>query len=525
MKISYKYTLTFLLVAMVNVSIADDIDISLSGQNEVRYARGEQPESNNDEPFSYLENYLELNTNIDKFRFYLRQSYKLPSEFGSTNFGLNTIDKKYIAYRTKDLSISGGDFYRSWGRGLFFADIEFLELNLDTGLEGILIESSSDKLDVAVFRGVESDTSGSFREAAEGAYVSYLFPKNLRFGASISRLDEGVRHPKIDRKGIEFEGGIGNINIFTAYVSDKLDSLNSDWSDYYNGFYSTATIYGMGWGLLFEYKNYELFTYNDPGIIGGVTDYPSLQYPATGVPEATMYLMDRHPRLAHYFDDVGIQIEVTSTYQDWGLSVNYNQSSDHEGDILIPQTKEELSPYRAIFAHLENDPWGGNRFVIQAGWSENVEFTTTANGGYSLWFKRLGLGGIYDYKVDDSYSLEFDVQLMQETDNSPGREDKHWEEYVAVSLSRSPNLIVTGVIERTEDVNEVGAKVWEDNLLGFFGRSGKYWPSIEIVLDILERHKMRLFYGYERGGLRCTGGVCRQVNPFKGAKVTFTSNF
>ena len=224
---SLKYIFSILLTAIINSSDADEIDISLSGQNEVRYARGEQPENTNDEPFSYLENYLELNTNIDKYRFYFRQSYKLPSEFGSTNYGLNAIDKKYIEYRNKDISIRGGDFYRSWGRGLFFADIEFLELNLDTGIEGILIESSTDKLDLAVFRGVETDTSGNFREAAEGAYASYLFPRNLRFGASISRLDEGVRHPKIDRTGIEFEGEFGNVNLFTAYVSDKLDSLNS----------------------------------------------------------------------------------------------------------------------------------------------------------------------------------------------------------------------------------------------------------------------------------------------------------
>ena len=153
--------------------------------------------------------------------------------------------------------------------------------------------------------------------------------------------------------------------------------------------------------------------------------------------------------------------------------------------------KEELSPYRAIFAHLEYDPWEGNGFVIQGGWSENIEFTHLANGGgYSLWFQRFGLGCIYNNKIDDTNSLEVEVQLLKESDNSPGREDEHWEEYMAVSWSRSPNLIVTGVLERTEDVNEVGAKEWKG---GTLGGEGKYWPSLEVAVDFFERHQNESF--------------------------------
>ena len=531
MKLSIMYIYPILLWGLVVFSTAYGNEITISGQNEARYARGEQPESSADESYGYLENYLELNTNIDKFRIYLRQSYKIPSEFGYKNFGLNAIDKRYIEYRDKHISIRGGDFYRSWGSGLLFGNVEFLELNLDTGLEGILIESSRNNFDISAFRGVESDSTSEFREAAEGAYISYLIPHNfipykIRLGGSLSRLDEGVRHPQINRHGFEIEGEFGVLNLYTAYVSDKLDSLNSGWKKYHNGFYSTATVYGVGWGLLFEYKNYELFTYNDPGNVGGVTDYPSLQYPATGVPEATIYLMDRHPRLAHYYDDLGIQIEGTASYEDWGFSVNYNMSSEHDGQSLLPKLEEEFSPYRAFFAHIEHHPWNGNRMVFQGSYSENIEFTHTVNeGGYSLWFQRIGLGGIYEYKIDNRYSLEIDLQLMQESDKSPGRGDVHWEEYIAISLSRSPNLVGTFVVERTEDNSEVGANDWSDGWLGFIGGGGLYWPSAEVVVDFYERHQMRLFYGYERGGLRCTGGVCRVVNPFKGAKIIFTSYF
>jgi hypothetical protein len=36
---------------------------------------------------------------------------------------------------------------------------------------------------------------------------------------------------------------------------------------------------------------------------------------------------------------------------------------------------------------------------------------------------------------------------------------------------------------------------------------------------------LRVFYGQERGGLKCTGGVCRRVQAFEGWKLSLDSAF
>lgn len=51
------------------------------------------------------------------------------------------------------------------------------------------------------------------------------------------------------------------------------------------------------------------------------------------------------------------------------------------------------------------------------------------------------------------------------------------------------------------------------------------WPLAELSLDLTTRHNLRIRVGAEKGGLVCTGGVCRFEEPFKGVKLVLTSIF
>ena len=51
------------------------------------------------------------------------------------------------------------------------------------------------------------------------------------------------------------------------------------------------------------------------------------------------------------------------------------------------------------------------------------------------------------------------------------------------------------------------------------------WPMVELSLDLTNRHNLRLRVGAEKGGLVCSGGVCRFEEPFKGVKLVLTSIF
>jgi len=51
------------------------------------------------------------------------------------------------------------------------------------------------------------------------------------------------------------------------------------------------------------------------------------------------------------------------------------------------------------------------------------------------------------------------------------------------------------------------------------------WPLAELSLDLTTRHNLRIRVGAEKGGLVCSGGVCRFEEPFKGMKMVLTSIF
>jgi hypothetical protein len=53
----------------------------------------------------------------------------------------------------------------------------------------------------------------------------------------------------------------------------------------------------------------------------------------------------------------------------------------------------------------------------------------------------------------------------------------------------------------------------------------KSWPLAELSWDITNRHNLRVLAGAMRGGVICTGGVCRFEVPFKGVRVALTSLF
>jgi len=47
----------------------------------------------------------------------------------------------------------------------------------------------------------------------------------------------------------------------------------------------------------------------------------------------------------------------------------------------------------------------------------------------------------------------------------------------------------------------------------------------EAGLIINANHKLEIFYGRERAGIKCTGGACRQVPEFEGVRATLVSTF
>jgi hypothetical protein len=78
-----------------------------------------------------------------------------------------------------------------------------------------------------------------------------------------------------------------------------------------------------------------------------------------------------------------------------------------------------------------------------------------------------------------------------------------------VEFSHSPQWAVNGRLEWTTTTHEQGGR--------------RLWPVVGATYRIGTAHTIGIQYGAERGGVVCTGGVCRLINPFSGFRFTVVS--
>jgi hypothetical protein len=83
--------------------------------------------------------------------------------------------------------------------------------------------------------------------------------------------------------------------------------------------------------------------------------------------------------------------------------------------------------------------------------------------------------------------------------------------YLSVGVSKSPELSATVNLEFTNDSEDPSGK--------------KFWALGELAYKLSGANTITASYGSERGGLRCTSGICRYVRPFEGFRLSISSKF
>ena len=94
--------------------------------------------------------------------------------------------------------------------------------------------------------------------------------------------------------------------------------------------------------------------------------------------------------------------------------------------------------------------------------------------------------------------------------NDKEYEANHSEYLLSGTLSRASLFSVNFIYEKSSYDSPV---------------EGDEWMGGELALTIKSEHRVILFYGRERGGIKCTSGVCRPVQPFEGFRLTYSGRF
>jgi hypothetical protein len=115
------------------------------------------------------------------------------------------------------------------------------------------------------------------------------------------------------------------------------------------------------------------------------------------------------------------------------------------------------------------------------------------------------------YHFQASASLPLTQRLSLEADIA-GKEFKgtwldYYERRSFVSLHYSPLWILTLHFDQTSDP------------LILFVKDKRDWLGLEFEVKFYQANSLKIFYGANKGGVKCSGGICKFLPPFEGLRI------
>lgn len=529
-----------------------NLKLDASVNNTLRYGSGYEYFGLDKESKEYFENITDARFTINDVIFGLRYEISDPIEYGVDFKGFR---KRYIEYNNDiGISLRAGDFFDIFSRGLTLNVFEQRELAYDTGIDGVRVTYKN--------RFGDKKTPWDFRAQIIGGNLEYrdflilsrvekyklrninfdISPvKQVKLGASyiyaIGEVPSGGETTDIKAylPEVNFSVNLKDFQFYSAYARKHINtspnalypveiSANGD------GFYSSASYSKSGFGITLEYKNYRFdLTAPDNRSADRPTKMLPFQNPPTAVKEHTYTLISRNPHVVNFNDEVGGQLDILYLLND-KLTFNFNAaiSSEHyqytETDSagiqifnrversanFLPDLNDAFNPFWEIF--FEADFAGSDKWNFKGAFSR--QSSVVYNQSRPLNSEKLFYTTIpieIKYIINSQYALKLNVEQQWAHNSIRSGEKSYMNQYVSLNLTKSPQLSFSVNAEFTNDKEEPTGK--------------DFWAQGEVLYKLNQKNTLTLSYGSERGGLKCTNGICRFVNPFEGFRLLLMSQF
>ena len=226
-----------------------------------------------------------------------------------------------------------------------------------------------------------------------------------------------------------------------------------------------------------------------------------------------------HP--VDYADEMGFYGEIIIPMQNFILSMDAtiaswttNWSNEfYQDSRYFPSLHSTYQPFWEL--HSEFD-YSGDSFTSKSG----IALTESALNGidvaeitrhftlvptYFSWHfnDTYSIGGLMEYQNSSVFSLPFETDIRS-----------HGHDYESYHFIASVDIMSKYSLAYISDFSSDPALYQGDRTEGF-----QSWNSVDVSSRTLENLSIRMSYGSEKGGVRCTGGVCRLINPFEGFRM------
>ena len=535
--------------------------VEYSNNLNIRYGEG-------DNNYIYEEIYfntgITLNRPDDRFEALFSLELSNPPEIGLKEEGIREF---LLGYYNKNLSIELGDFYETWGRGLILNQTDYQHLDFNTGATGLSVGYEKDYISLNVIAGeINPRKSTTFLGGYDPRVPNYILKQTLygsdfsiessesTMGLSILFTEEEEAPISSVISGIRFEKPYDNGDLFLSFISKRsnLDTVDSDSeTDKGNGLYFSNTNYIKDWALTSNYRRYRIDV-KDPSmrdnILSNYGQALDVQRSPTGYYQHSFKLLSRNSKQVNLNDEIGLELELIGPIdENRTLLVNYTKSSSTKGwhnefgywepepltttngnsNSLFPSSDKDSYPFDELFIEL-NGYNKAHTLFYRVGFDYFSDtFAVLANSNTSESFevnKAITFPFMVNVILNDLWSIEVQLELQRAkkgfelTVNDESSfvsllSDKYQDNiFLGFTVNHAPWSLTVA----TESTNS------DESSSNFDSNT---WNSVALTYRIKSDNILEVFYGSIRGGLDCTNGVCRYIQPFKnGLRIDYNVN-
>ena len=530
--------------------------------------------------FDYNEIYLDtrLSLNRENYRFESLFTFELsdPPEIG---LNLSGLDRYLFGFYNDSFSIELGDVYQTWGRGLLLNQLNYQNLDFDSGSRGLGMQFQNEFRTINIIMG---DTEVRKSTTDLGNYdprVPNYFVNQFIYGAdlntSILNSDLGAAFLLVNEKDRSLSHTLTNFRLervhnsgeFFMSIISKLSTKDSKQSDIYYpekdgiGIYISETSYFKDWVITSSYRNFKI-DINDPSLRNNnVDNYGQaldIQRSPTGFYQHTFRLLSRKSREVNLNDEVGIEVQLLNPISDKAnIAINYMKSSStkewHNGIGLhmnnwsstnnaMPSSAYESYPFEELFIELSGYNNDGDIFYKVGLDAQNEVFNVMSNSHQIKSFEiseSVTLPFLINFSINPLWNIEMQLELQRlktgfdtsiisdgsEIENSYAFTSLLSEEFQKnLFLSLSAQFNQKWSFNLSHESTNSDESLTNNGENEFFDSSND-WNSGSISYKFDSDHTLEIFYGSIRGGLDCTNGVCRYLQAFdEGIRIDYSRN-
>jgi peroxiredoxin len=409
--------------------------------------------------------------------------------------------KRFFRMEKEKIYLNLGDFYHSIGRGLTLSllktfEEEGLEYLIDTTIDGGRVVWSTgsftaDLLGGWIDRGKSRIKDNIFAATLGWKHRNFSTLQLSLVGSSLEK-DSLWRNKDVLMQSLSLD--IPNISdkakLFGEFTLIQKDRYETEERIHGHGLYLESGLFLGKFSILAEFKDYKNmnFEYNRPPLLES---------------EELEILADQFN--TDVIDSTGISARVdysfspssTSLYGKFFYSIdnpdNYSIYGAYEKEIMHfysgIETKFKSTGYLSALAGYRQED-SSDVFFLTFGKTFHYQFNIS-------------------YPVTSKLSLEFDWKSK----DFDGEYTNYFERRSFLSAHYASRMIFTLLFEQTNNPEVL------------FITDKKDWWAIQAEWRFAKGNSIRIFYGSTKGGIKCSGGLCRLFPPFEGLRLEIIWRF